>query len=344
MDLAPPARVDGQEPETTEFNANNVTRDQPTENRRAPYESVAVVTPSDERFLHADNSTVADNYAAIDRAAILNNPNIVYIERDFPAPARLVPSEPMDSCQSLYSQQPPRTLCGDMLSDHANYYSLKNLGLLAAGVGVAAIMANTNMDSSIRNNYQSDLRNNRTDDFSDAFHASKFLGDGYITIPVFAGAALIGSHYDDTCLGRASNEWGQRSLRTVLVGGPPVLALQVFIGASRPGETGHGSKWTPFQDNNGISGHSFMGAIPFISAAKMTDNLFWKTTFYAGSTLAGLSRINDDKHYTSQVVLGWWMAYIAATAVDETQLGKHNVSIFPWAMGDGTGIGVEYRR
>ena len=65
----------------------------------------------------------------------------------------------------------------------------------------------------------------------------------------------------------------------------------------------------------------------------MTDDPLCKAAFYAGSTLAGLSRINDDRHYTSQVFLGWWMAYLAATAVDQTQSG--NWAIYPWPTADG---------
>ena len=119
-----------------------------------------------------------------------------------------------------------------------------------------------------------------------------------------------------------------------------MLAMQMLTGASRPGETDDGSTWKPFQDNNGVSGHSFIGAVPFLCAAKMTDDPLWKAAFYAGSTLAGLSRINDDRHYTSQVFLGWWMAYLAATAVDQTQSG--NWAVYPWPTADGMGVEVDY--
>lgn len=43
--------------------------------------------------------------------------------------------------------------------------------------------------------------------------------------------------------------------------------------------------------------------------------------FYVGSGMAGLSRINDNHHYTSQVVLGWWIAYLAARSVNRTVEG-----------------------
>jgi hypothetical protein len=52
-----------------------------------------------------------------------------------------------------------------------------------------------------------------------------------------------------------------------------------------------------------------------LTAAKMTDNPFLKYPLYVGSTLTGLSRINDNKHYFSQAVLGWWIAFLAVNSV-----------------------------
>jgi len=240
-------------------------------------------------------------------------------------------------------QPPAHGWFGDVLADHAHYYSGKNLGMLAVGVGVAAVMANTKLDASLQNSYQKNVRGTHTDEISEAVHTPRVLGNGYITIPAFVGAALVGSWFDEVPLGDGVGEWGQRSLRTLLVGAPPLLAMQLATGASRPGETGGGSRWRPFQDNNGVSGHSFMGAVPFLAAAKMTDDPFWKTAFFAGSTLAGLSRINDGGHYPSQVALGWWMAYVAASAVDDTQRATKNLTFFPLPMADGIGAGLEYR-
>jgi len=231
-----------------------------------------------------------------------------------------------------------------VLQDHRHYYSLRNLGLLAAGTGVAAALANTDADEVIRRNYQEDVREMRTDEAFEAIHAPKLLGDGTILIPAAAVAALAGSWFQETTIGGAVGEWGQRSLRTFIVGAPPMLAMQQITGGSRPGETGSGSHWHPFQDANGVSGHSFMGAVPFLSAAKMTDNCFWKIGFYVASTLPGLSRINDDDHYTSQVLLGWWMAYLAASAVDQSEWHFKNLSVAPVISPGFVGVGLEYRK
>jgi len=90
-------------------------------------------------------------------------------------------------------------------------------------------------------------------------------------------------------------------MRGFLVGAGPVIAGQHLTGASRPSELGKNSHWRPLKDDNGVSGHTFMSALPFITAAKMTDNPFAKLAFYSGSALGPLSRMNDNAHYPSQL-------------------------------------------
>jgi len=240
---------------------------------------------------------------------------------------------------------PPRGFKGlfeDVLSDHCNFYSWPSMAGLAVGLGVGAVMANTSIDERLRDAYQENIRSSRTDEYSEAFHSPKFLGDGRYTLPVFAGATLLECWCDEGSIGYGVGKWGERSLRTALVGAPPMLLLQSVIGAGRPGGP-EGSEWTSFRNNNGVSGHAFMGAIPFLTAAKMVESPLWKTAFYAGSIFPGFSRFNDDQHYASQVILGWWMAYLAATAVDQTETARNWLKFGPMPMADGVGVGLEIR-
>jgi len=103
------------------------------------------------------------------------------------------------------------------------------------------------------------------------------------------------------------------------------------------------SHWSPFEGDNGVSGHSFLGAVPFIVAAQMSSSLYSKIPLYLASTLVGLSRINDDLHYLSQVALGWSLAYLAAASVDQTELEKRNLSIVPAFSPRGVGLQVVLR-
>jgi len=130
-----------------------------------------------------------------------------------------------------------------------------------------------------------------------------------------------------------------------VLGAPPLLLAQSLTGGSRPNEVTHGSDWSPFQDDNGVSGHAFLGAIPYPSAARMAKRPWVKATLFAVSTIPGFSRITDDAHYPSQVFLGWTLAFVATSTVDETTRARQQqVELVPWTAGDGVGVGFETTR
>jgi hypothetical protein len=87
-----------------------------------------------------------------------------------------------------------------------------------------------------------------------------------------------------------------------------------------------------------------MGAVPFITAAKMTDRAWLKTGLYACSTLTAWSRIDHDMHYLSQACLGWWMAYLASSAVDKTEDVYEHLTLVPVTTPEMVGIGAIYER
>lgn len=80
-----------------------------------------------------------------------------------------------------------------------------------------------------------------------------------------------------------------------------------------------------------------------ITAAKMSDRPVIKASFYAASSIAPLSRVNDNAHYPSQVALGWWMAYLAASAVDATDHPNSRWKFYPYTTGADTGMLAEFK-
>jgi len=128
-------------------------------------------------------------------------------------------------------------------------------------------------------------------------------------------------------------------MRGLIVGATPLLSLQYLIGSSRP-SAGTGSQWEPFKSSHGVSGHAFVGAVPLWTAAQMTDCCALEAGFYTAGTLAGWSRIHTDAHYFSQVLLGWWLAGLSVSAVNHTELGKHDWYVMPTLDDGGTGISL----
>jgi len=265
------------------------------------------------------------------------------IELPGATPARMIRSTPLWDLKSRGAHLWPecQDFAGQVWGDYKNYYTGQTGLELLAGVGVGAALANTSIDEHFDNWYQTHVRSSGTDDFA---KVCKEFGNGQIVIPAFAGLALIGTMYDDTSCGSALGEFGVRVTRGYLVGAPPMLLMQRALGSGRPGETSDGSAWRPFADSNGVSGHAFMGAMPFITAAQMTENPWTKGCLYSLSVLPAWSRVNDHDHYLSQAVLGWWMAYLAASAVNRTDLANQDVTLEPWVTPDGAGVALIVRR
>lgn len=193
--------------------------------------------------------------------------------------------------------------------DYKHFYSTGNLLKLGGGFAVGAVVANTSLDQNWSNYYQRHWRSADTNSVSVQF---KKLGAPMFALSYVGGYALGKLFHDQTI-----TTWGERSMRALIVGLPPMWLMQKVTGAYRPSENKN-SYWHFWNEDHGVSGHAFMGAIPFMTAASMSHNVVLKSAFYLGATFAGLSRINDNRHYPSQVLLGWWMAYLAVNSVHET--------------------------
>jgi hypothetical protein len=226
-------------------------------------------------------------------------------------------------------------------SDYRNYYSWTTMRDLGLGVALAAPLANTAADDHFRDWYQNNVRSTGSDHLASFW---KNFGEGAIVIPAFVGMAVVGEYFEDRPLLGTMGSYGDRVSRAYLVGAPPMLAMQYILGGGRPEEHSYGSQWHPFTDNNSVSGHAFMGSVPFITAANMVDNPWAKGTLYALSTFTAWSRINDDAHFLSQVCLGWWMGYLACRAVDGTEQEDQHLRFTPVVSPEMVGIGMIYQR
>lgn len=238
------------------------------------------------------------------------------------------------------------SLGGTISDDYGNFYSHDRLIRLGIAIGIGGIAANTNGDMSIRNWYQDKVRNEQTNGWSSvegnngAFRA-KLFGEGKYMIPVALLAASVNLMNEDTAVGN----WGASASRAYIVGLPAVWGMQFATGAARPEHNAPaGSSWRPFNSDgyaHGVSGHAFVGAVPFLTIAFMNqDNPWVKYPAYLASSAAALSRVNDDAHFPSQVVLGWYMAWEAVDSVMDTNKNKTSVKVAPMVNIDGYGVMV----
>ncbi len=224
-----------------------------------------------------------------------------------------------------------------LISDQQHFYSQENFRPFLMTLGTSAILANTTMDQEFADWYQEDVRSNSLDEIAEV---AKGFGEQWPMVGAYLGASAIGRMVgEDTRLAT----WGDRSFRSMLVGVPPLLLLQKALGSSRPNDIPPSSDWNFWNDNNGASGHTFVGAVPFLVAAQMADNPGPRTAWYVLSTLPGWSRINDNDHYLSQVVVGWWLAYAATRSIEGSDTDL-NYQIAPVFIDGAPGIGFGWKR
>jgi hypothetical protein len=228
----------------------------------------------------------------------------------------------------------------DVLRDYANYYQLNTLGQFVIILAPAAVFANSDYDADVGNWYQAHIRSQATNNASNFIRP---LGNGFYTIPFYVSAKFLGEYFEDQPAMALLGEFGDRTSRALMVGAPPFLALQYLAGGGRPSIYADESYWRPFRGSHGASGHAFMGAIPFLTMAGMTDDPLAKCLFYACSPWTGFTRINDNVHYASQVWLGWWMAFLATEAVYDTEKQKGPLTLTPVCTPEMTGIGLVYQ-
>jgi len=113
---------------------------------------------------------------------------------------------------------------------------------------------------------------------------------------------------DASLRGTPLSRLGRSAFDALVVGLPSLWIVQRLLGASRPSE-GRGPRYRPFADDNSASGHTFVAAVPWLVLARRVRHPAWRALALVASPLTGWSRINDGKHYLSQVVLGYALAW-----------------------------------
>lgn len=186
-------------------------------------------------------------------------------------------------------------------------YSRRSFLRLGSATAAAGLLAYSGADQAVEDFHSGTLRSSGTDAAS---HVVKILGERFW----FLNWLLVGV-VDAWIRSGPFSRWGRSNFEAMVVGLPVLWTVQRGLGANRPSDPGPDPRWRPLADDNAASGHAFIAAIPWLTLARRTGNLPLRWAARAGSTLTGWSRINDSKHYLSQVILGWTIAWNAVEAV-----------------------------
>jgi len=188
-----------------------------------------------------------------------------------------------------------------------NYASRRTFLRLGGALAAAAALAWSGADEAVEGWHTNRVRG----PVSDRFAAwVKPWGERYWFVTWLLVAAV-----DAWVRTNAFTRWGRRNFEAMVVGLPTLWTLQRGLGANRPSSDDPSPRWRPLAADNAASGHAFIAAIPWLNLARRADDRILDAAARGGSVLTGWSRLNDRKHYLSQVILGWTIAYNAVDAV-----------------------------
>ncbi|MEO8480263.1 MAG: phosphatase PAP2 family protein [Gemmatimonadota bacterium] len=197
---------------------------------------------------------------------------------------------------------------------------------LGAVVGGAALVTAFLIDESWRHTIQ-DARSPLTDDLASVGNA---FGDGRYALPVVGGTWLAGRLLHAPAVER----FGRRAGLAYLAGGAATFVLKEAVGRSRPNEGGDASAYHPFSGNASFpSGHTTVVFAMATALADDTPHTWVRVLLYSGATLTGFARMNDDRHWLSDVVAGAIVGVVSVRVLDR-------VGPQIWFGPDGLRVGV----
>ena len=207
--------------------------------------------------------------------------------------------------------------------------------LVVGAVGAAYLI-----DEDIRDSVQ----RSRTRSFDKLSVHARALGDGLVLLPALgvnylAGRALGSQRGEETSL---------LGFESMLLTGVLTQSLQILSHRHRPnenlGKDAFDGVGGPAKADAFPSGHASNAfAVATIVASEYADRPAIPVVAYSLASLVAWSRVNDDKHWTSDVLLGSAIGYGVGKLVfaSDPFLRRHNVAMTAAPVPGGAGIGLK---
>ena len=182
-----------------------------------------------------------------------------------------------------------------------------------AVAGAAGLAGAFLVDRSVRTELQADrsTTSNRLASVGNVF------GNGLYALPPLAAAYILGRVVHRPCVARAAFRAGT----AFVLSGAATGVLKAVFGRARPFQRGDPWVYQPFSRFDSFpSGHVTVAVATAVALAAETDRWWLRAVLYGSAGLTGYARMNDDKHWLSDVVAGAVVGIVAGRLV--TRWGK----------------------
>ncbi len=152
------------------------------------------------------------------------------------------------------------------------------------------------------------------------------LGEWRFVIPALSAGYLAGEIAGSSDLKRVILHAGAAAALATGV----TSSLKYTIGRTRPSVSGNPIQFRPFSGSNSFpSGHTAVAFAIATSIADETDDSWSDIALYGAATLTAMSRVNDDRHWTSDVLIGGLIGHLSGRWVSK-RMGP--VRVMPGAV------------
>lgn len=187
------------------------------------------------------------------------------------------------------------------------------------GILSSAVILTSSIDDEIKNLIRTnfDSTNSLLSNFDSYYHIE------FMSVAII-GTYIFSSLTENNSLRNLSTNLLSSSLLTSLT----TFGIKTFFGRSRPYVTDNQYElnWLEFEDKflSFPSGHTSLAFSFSTIMAEEKNNFIWKSFWYSAATLVGISRIYNNKHWFSDVLMGAAIGYFTAKFV--LSKNKNNMS------------------
>lgn len=201
----------------------------------------------------------------------------------------------------------------------------KNYGLIGTLAVSGAVGLTYIFDGDIRSKLQG-IKGNALNKATDAGAA---IGNPFVHLGVAAAVYGGGVLADSPKWREAGEMLGEAAILADGTG----FVLKTAVGRARPFVNGDKASFQPFQlESNYDSMPSLHTASSFAMASvmsSMTDNLLAKVAYYSAATFVGFSRLYQDNHWASDVVLGAAIGELCGQVVTRYHASYGGITLAP---------------